>query len=99
LSCADDELRSFWFCLRWMCIDQSDAKHAIVSWSLFLLLGVFVPTTSHFVISYTPTYRAYDMVVQLSLTFAFDHSYLCLSAFVCHYKLYRFLFLDKMDFF
>ncbi|RWW41358.1 hypothetical protein BHE74_00053158 [Ensete ventricosum] len=24
---ADDELRSFRSCLRWMCIDQSDARH------------------------------------------------------------------------
>uniref|UniRef100_A0A804J3L8 Uncharacterized protein n=1 Tax=Musa acuminata subsp. malaccensis TaxID=214687 RepID=A0A804J3L8_MUSAM len=46
-----------------MCIDQSNARHAVVSWSLFLLLGVFVPTASHFVFSYAPTHPAYDVVV------------------------------------
>ncbi|RRT31732.1 hypothetical protein B296_00056994 [Ensete ventricosum] len=44
----------------WMCVDQSNAKRAMISWSLFLL-GVFVATTSHFVFSYAPTYRVYDV--------------------------------------
>ncbi|RZR74057.1 hypothetical protein BHM03_00031506 [Ensete ventricosum] len=31
LSRATNKLRSFWSCLRYMCIDQFDARHAIVS--------------------------------------------------------------------
>ncbi|RWW18110.1 hypothetical protein GW17_00017920 [Ensete ventricosum] len=46
-------LRSFQSCLRWMCINQTDARHAMVSRSLFLL-SIFVPTASHFVLSYAP---------------------------------------------
>ena len=69
LSYIDDELRSFRSCLKWMCVDQSNARHAVVSWSL--LLGVFIPIASRFVLSYAPTRRTYDMVVQLSLTSAF----------------------------
>ncbi|RWV77324.1 hypothetical protein GW17_00061865, partial [Ensete ventricosum] len=49
-----------------MCVDQY-AKHTTVSY-LNLLLGIFVPTTSHFIFSYAFTRDAYDMVVQLSLT-------------------------------
>ncbi|RRT43559.1 hypothetical protein B296_00047367 [Ensete ventricosum] len=62
LSRAGDKLRSFRSCLKWMCVDQSKARHAMVSWSLFLL-GIFVPTVSHFVLLYAPTHRAYDVVV------------------------------------
>ncbi|RWW70939.1 hypothetical protein BHE74_00021384 [Ensete ventricosum] len=46
LSCTEGELRSFQSYLRWMCIDQFDARHAVVSWSLFLLLDIFVSLTS-----------------------------------------------------
>ncbi|RRT81576.1 hypothetical protein B296_00003442 [Ensete ventricosum] len=59
---AGNKLRSLWSCLRWMCIDQSDAKYIMVSWSLFLA-GVFVLTASYFVVSYAPTHHAYDVVV------------------------------------
>ncbi|RWW03851.1 hypothetical protein GW17_00032958, partial [Ensete ventricosum] len=38
-----------------------DARHTIVSWSLFLL-DVFVPIAFHFVLSYAPTNCAYDMM-------------------------------------
>ena len=31
LSDDDDELKSFRSYLRWMCVDQSDAMHAVVS--------------------------------------------------------------------
>ncbi|RWW32089.1 hypothetical protein GW17_00003249 [Ensete ventricosum] len=81
---TNDELRSFQSCLRWMCVDQSNARYALVSWSLFLLLGIFVLIISHFVPSCALTRRTYDVMVQLS--------YLCLFVFV-----YRFLFLDKMN--
>ncbi|RWV98394.1 hypothetical protein GW17_00038765 [Ensete ventricosum] len=99
LSHVDDKLRSLQSCLRWMCVDQSDTKHVMISWSLFLFLGIFVPTTSRFILSYAPTCRAYDVVVQLSLTSASGFSYLCLSAFIRCYDLCRFLFIDKMNFF
>ncbi|RZR75720.1 hypothetical protein BHM03_00000200 [Ensete ventricosum] len=46
LSCTEGELRSFQSYLRWMCIDQFDARHVVVSWSLFLLLDIFVSLTS-----------------------------------------------------
>ncbi|CAD5164325.1 unnamed protein product [Musa acuminata subsp. malaccensis] len=95
VSRANDKLRSLRFCLRWMCINQSDARHVKVSWSLFLLLGI-VSTTSHFFLSYAPTCRTHDVVVQLFLTSASGLTYLYLSAFVRRYVLRRFLFLDKL---
>ncbi|RWW15718.1 hypothetical protein GW17_00020427 [Ensete ventricosum] len=72
---------------------QIDARHTVVSKSLFLLLGIFVPIASHFVLSCAPTYRAYDVVVQLSFISVSD-----LSNLVRRYSLRLFLFLDKMDF-
>ncbi|RZS23071.1 hypothetical protein BHM03_00055928 [Ensete ventricosum] len=74
LTRASDKLRSFRSCLRWICVDQSNVRHAMISWSLFIL-GIFVPTISHFVLSYAPTHCDYDVVVQLSLTSAFGLSY------------------------
>ena len=59
--------------------------------TIFLLLSIFVSAISHFVLYCAPTCRAYDMVVQLSLTSTFDLSYIYLSVFVRH-----FLFLDKL---
>ncbi|RRT85380.1 hypothetical protein B296_00010166 [Ensete ventricosum] len=85
---------SFQSCLSWMCIDQSDARHVVVSWSIFLLLGVFIPTTSHFILSCAPTHRAYDTVVQLSLTSISGLSYPYLSALVRRYGIRYFL--DKL---
>ncbi|RWW85724.1 hypothetical protein BHE74_00005574 [Ensete ventricosum] len=66
VSHADDKLRSFLSYLRWMYIDQFDARHAIVSWSLFLL-DVFVPIAFHFILSYAPTHCAYDVMLRPSL--------------------------------
>ncbi|RZR95054.1 hypothetical protein BHM03_00023872 [Ensete ventricosum] len=68
----------------------------MVSWSLFLLLGVLVLTASHFVLSCAPTHRAYDVVVQLSLTSAFGLSYLCHSTFVHRYGLLEVERLDQL---
>ncbi|RWW34850.1 hypothetical protein GW17_00000368 [Ensete ventricosum] len=34
LSCVGDKLRSFRSYLRWMCVDQFDVRHVMVSWSL-----------------------------------------------------------------
>ncbi|RRT43335.1 hypothetical protein B296_00056513, partial [Ensete ventricosum] len=45
-----------------MRVDQSDTKHAMIYWSLFLLLGVFVPIAFHFVLSYTATHCTYDVM-------------------------------------
>ncbi|RRT36182.1 hypothetical protein B296_00055668 [Ensete ventricosum] len=95
LSRADDELRSFRSYLRWMFVDQSDAWHVMISCFLFLLLRVFIPIASHFVLSTA----SYDVAVQLSLTSTSDLSYLYLFAFVRCYGLRRSLFIDKMDIF
>ncbi|RWW27867.1 hypothetical protein GW17_00007688 [Ensete ventricosum] len=57
LSHTGDKLNSFWSCFKWMCVDQFDARHAMVSWSLFLL-GIFVSTASLLILSYAPTHRA-----------------------------------------
>ncbi|RWV98714.1 hypothetical protein GW17_00038421 [Ensete ventricosum] len=62
VSLAGDKFRSFRSSLRWMCVDQPDISHAMVSWSLFLL-GVLVSIASHFILSYASTYRAYDVVI------------------------------------
>ncbi|RZR93134.1 hypothetical protein BHM03_00021553 [Ensete ventricosum] len=62
LSHVDDELRIFRSCIRWMCVDQSDARRAIAFSSLFLLLGVFVLIAFNFILSCAPTYRAYNVV-------------------------------------
>ncbi|RWW46558.1 hypothetical protein BHE74_00047511 [Ensete ventricosum] len=61
-SCTCDKFRSFRFYLRWIYIDQFDTRYTMVSWSLFLL-RVFIPIVSHFVLSYAPTHRAYNMVI------------------------------------
>lgn len=47
LSRVDDVLVSFQSYLRWMYVDQFNARHVVVFWPLFLLLSVFVPTASH----------------------------------------------------
>lgn len=91
-----DELWGFRTCLRWMCMDQSDCWRALMSWSLFFVLSLAVPIVSHFVLSYNPHRRPYDLAVQLSLTFASALSFLCLSAITRRYGLRRFLFLDKL---
>ncbi|RRT38501.1 hypothetical protein B296_00041523, partial [Ensete ventricosum] len=62
LSRASDKLRNFQLYLRWMFVDQSNAKHAMISWSLFLLC-VFVLIISHFILSYALTNYAYDVVI------------------------------------
>ncbi|RWW07742.1 hypothetical protein BHE74_00043560, partial [Ensete ventricosum] len=39
---ANDELRNLRSHLRWMCVDQSNDRHTMISWPLFLQLGIFV---------------------------------------------------------
>ncbi|RWV82208.1 hypothetical protein GW17_00056308 [Ensete ventricosum] len=41
----------------------SDIKYTIVFWSLFLLMGIFIPIASNFIISYSPTHHAYNVVI------------------------------------
>ncbi|RWW24364.1 hypothetical protein BHE74_00044743 [Ensete ventricosum] len=49
LSRSDEELRIVRSYLKLMCVDQYDVRHSMVFWSIFLLLGVFIPTASYFV--------------------------------------------------
>ncbi|XP_068641837.1 uncharacterized protein [Aristolochia californica] len=99
-SLADDELRSFRSCLRYLCVDQSTTCTSIISWTIFVLLTFAVPLVSHFVLACpecnSAHKRPYDAVVQISLTVIATLSFLCLSNFVRKYGLRRFLFLDKL---
>ncbi|RRT47744.1 hypothetical protein B296_00053527 [Ensete ventricosum] len=70
LSYTNDKLKSVKSYLRWMYVDQSKSRHAIVTDSLILLPGVFVPISSHFVLSCAPTSSS-------------SLSYLCLFVFIC----------------
>ncbi|KAF5206682.1 putative transmembrane protein [Thalictrum thalictroides] len=96
----DDDLQSFRSCLRWMCVDQSNPWWASLSWLLFFLLAIIVPTLSHFWLACADCdgklHRPYDGVLQLSLTSIATVSFLCLSKFVRKYGLRRFLYLDKL---
>ncbi|XP_058081441.1 uncharacterized protein LOC131229496 [Magnolia sinica] len=97
---AHDELQSFRSCLRWLCVDQSDPWHAFISWTVFVLFAIIVPSLSHFVLSCPGCHgkhrRPYDIVNQVSLTVIATLSYFCLSRFVRNYGLRRFLFLDRL---
>lgn len=95
-----DELESFRSCLRWLCLDQSDRCRAFLSWTLFLVLAIGVPSLSYFILS-CPNCdynyrRPFDRVVQLSLTSIATLSFFCLSGFTRKYGLRRFLFLDRL---
>ncbi|XP_078182023.1 uncharacterized protein LOC144575678 [Carex rostrata] len=92
----EDELQWFRSCLQWMFMDQSDRSHAMISWVLFILLGIVVPAVSHFVLSFRPQRRPYNAAVQVSLSAASAASFLCLSTVLRRYGLRRFLFLDKL---
>ncbi|XP_058782242.1 uncharacterized protein LOC131656568 [Vicia villosa] len=100
LSHVNDELYSFRCYLRWMCVDQSNAFTATLSWFVFFIFTLAVPAASHFFIACPDCdsrhSRPYDAVVQLSLSSVASLSFLCLSSFVRKYGLRRFLFLDKL---
>ncbi|CAI8596648.1 unnamed protein product [Vicia faba] len=100
LSHVNDELSSFRCYLRWMCVDQSNAFTATLSWFVFFVFALAVPAASHFFIACPDCdarhSRPYDAVVQLSLSSVASLSFLCLSSFVRKYGLRRFLFLDKL---
>ncbi|OAY74160.1 hypothetical protein ACMD2_12923 [Ananas comosus] len=95
---ADDELRWFRKCLRWIGMDHSTACHAVVSWFFFLLLAVAVPAASHFVLTYRPRRRPYNAVVQLSLSAASALSFVSLAAGTRRIGLRRFLFLHRLHY-
>lgn len=99
-SYAMDELRDFRSWLKWLCVDQSNAWTAFLSWFVFAALAIAVPTLSHFVLACTHCddlhTRPYDAVAQLSLSGVAALSFLCLSSFVSRYGLRRFLFFDKL---
>ncbi|RWV84629.1 hypothetical protein GW17_00053641 [Ensete ventricosum] len=87
-----NELIMFRFYLMWMCMNQSNARHAII------FLPIFVQIASHFVIFCDPTHHVY-VVVQLSLTYAFGLSYfVSLPLFRCC-DLHCSLFFDNIYFF
>ncbi|RWV79154.1 hypothetical protein GW17_00059762 [Ensete ventricosum] len=73
---------SFRSYLKWIYINRSNARHAMISWSIFLLLSIFIFTATHFILFYAPTRHVYDVTIQLSLTSTSNLSYLCLSVFV-----------------
>jgi hypothetical protein len=83
-----------------MCVDQSNAFTATLSWFVFILLALAVPAASHFIIACRDCdarhSRPYDAIVQISLSSVASLSFLCLSSFVRKYGLRRFLFLDKL---
>ncbi|KAI5674760.1 hypothetical protein M9H77_15124 [Catharanthus roseus] len=97
---AYDELQSFRTWLRWMCVDQSDAWTAFLSWSVFVLFAIVVPLLSHFLLACSDCdarlSRPYDSIVQLSLSGLAALSFVCLSRFVRKFGLRRFLFFDKL---
>ncbi|KAK2987033.1 hypothetical protein RJ640_004759 [Escallonia rubra] len=100
VSHARDELHSFRSWLRWMCVDQSNAWTASLSWCVFILFAIVVPCLSHFLLACSgcdnKLSRPYDAVVQLSLSSVATLSFVCLSRFVSKYGLRRFLFFDKL---
>jgi len=100
ISHVNDELHTFRSYLQWMCVDQSNAIHATLSWFVFFVFALAVPALSHFFLACEDCdarhSRPYDSVVQISLSSVAVLSFLCLSSFVKKYGLRRFLFLDKL---
>ncbi|XP_052178627.1 uncharacterized protein LOC127792225 [Diospyros lotus] len=100
ISHAHDELQSFRWWLQWMCVDQSNAWTAGLSWTVFVAMAVVVPCLSHFYLACADCdashSRPYDAVVQLSLSAVAAVSFFSLSSFVRKFGLRRFLFFDKL---
>ncbi|KAG8365109.1 hypothetical protein BUALT_Bualt18G0070100 [Buddleja alternifolia] len=97
---ARDELHGFRTWLKWLCVDQSNAWTACLSWFVFVWLAIVVPALSHFVLACADCdslhNRPYDAVAQLSLSGVAALSFICLSDFIRKYGLRRFLFFDKL---
>ncbi|CAA2997146.1 hypothetical protein CDL12_21369 [Olea europaea subsp. europaea] len=100
VSHAYDELHSFRRWLKWLCVDQSNAKTACLSWFVFLVFAILIPALSHFVLACSDCdnrhSRPYDAVMQLSLSGVAALSFICLSFFIRKFGLRRFLFFDKL---
>lgn len=100
VSHAYDELHSFRRWLKWLCVDQSNAKTACLSWFVFLVFAILIPALSHFVLACNDCdnrhSRPYDTVMQLSLSGVAAISFICLSVFIRKFGLRRFLFFDKL---
>ncbi|PIA36901.1 hypothetical protein AQUCO_03200098v1 [Aquilegia coerulea] len=100
ISYAEDELKSFRTCLKYMCVDQSNPWRACLSWFMFFLLGILVPFVSHFWLACKDCdgnlHRPFDGVVQTSLTSVATVSFLGISTIVRKYGLRRHLFLNKL---
>ncbi|KAG9132167.1 hypothetical protein Leryth_022230 [Lithospermum erythrorhizon] len=100
ISHAYDELHSFRTWLKWMCVDQSNAWTTLLSWFVFLVFAIVVPSLSHLFLACSDCDsrhgRPYDSLVQLSLSGVATLSFLCLSGFVKKFGLRRFLFFDKL---
>ncbi|PKU62998.1 hypothetical protein MA16_Dca024862 [Dendrobium catenatum] len=93
---AADELKAFRSCLRWMGVDHSTASSAALSWTIFFVLTIAVPSISHFVLAFSAHRRPYDAALQLSLSSAAALAFLCLSSAYHRYGLRRLLFLDEL---
>ncbi|KAJ0965465.1 hypothetical protein J5N97_026603 [Dioscorea zingiberensis] len=97
VSHAGDELQSFRSCLRWMGVDQSDPFRMSISCAVFIILGIVVPILSYKLLaSSRSSRRAYDVVVQLSLSSISAVSYFFITGLVRKFGLRRSLFLDKL---
>ncbi|WVZ79315.1 hypothetical protein U9M48_026909 [Paspalum notatum var. saurae] len=93
---ADDELRWFRSCLRWVCMDHSGPCQSALSWLLFLALAVAVPAAAHFLLAFRATRRPFSAAVQLSLSAAAAAGFLCLSSSFRRVGLRRLLYLDTL---
>ncbi|GMI63779.1 hypothetical protein like AT3G20300 [Hibiscus trionum] len=100
ISHAQDEFQTFRTYLRLMCVDQSNIWTTCLSWFSFIVLGLVVPSLSHFLLACSTCdakhARPYDWVVQLSLSSVSATSFVCLTRFVKKYGLKRFMFFDKL---
>lgn len=92
----DDELQWFRSCLRWVFMDHSGPCQSALSWLLFLVLAVIVPSLAHFLLAFRATRRPFSAVVQLSLSAASAAGFLCLSSSFRRVGLRRLLHLDKL---
>ncbi|XP_022954540.1 uncharacterized protein LOC111456780 [Cucurbita moschata] len=95
------ELRRFESFLKWICImDHSNPFTATLSCFLFSAFAIAVPIASHFALSCSDCdedhRRPFHVVVQLSLSAVATLSFGCLSTWLRHLGLSRFLFLDKL---
>ena len=92
MSHARDELRSFRSCLRWMCVDHSEASSPAASWIVFAALAVAVPGAAPAALPR----RAYDTQVQASLTLSAALAYATIYSLVRRRGLRRLLYLDRL---